>query len=148
MDRSHHTPAGERIVEPMIALAHCSKLQQIIVAGSKSVELMFELQRRGYLHVVAAANCGRPGKQYEVALVDWRRRTLRALETTLDWLVDYLSPEGVLVIWVDSLKLEAREALRSTLETRGFIIEDRTIREDGSALSARRQALQPIPKAA
>jgi len=40
---SHLHSAGERSVEPMIALARCSKLQRIIVAGSKCVELMFDL---------------------------------------------------------------------------------------------------------
>jgi hypothetical protein len=79
----------------MIALAQCSKLQRIIVAGEKSIELMFELERRGYARVASTANCGQPAEQYEVALIDWRRRTFRSLETTLDWLVDFLRPDGV-----------------------------------------------------
>ena len=87
-----------RILDPMIALARCSKLQRIIVAGEKSIELMFELERSGYAHVASTANCGRPAEQYEVALVDWRKRTFRALETTLDWLVNLLRPDGVLVV--------------------------------------------------
>ena len=32
------TAAGERIVEPIIALAHCSKLARIIVTGANSAE--------------------------------------------------------------------------------------------------------------
>ena len=84
-------PAGERIIEPMLALARCSKLQRIVVAGSKSGELMFELHRRGYVRVATTANCGLPAGQYDVALVDWRQRSIKALETTLDWLVDFLS---------------------------------------------------------
>src|SRR6201982_3700472 len=84
---------GDRIIEPMIALAGCSAQQRIVVAGSKSMELMLELHRRGYLGAAATGNCGRPAGQYDVALADWRRRTLRALEPTLDWLVEFLVPQ-------------------------------------------------------
>jgi hypothetical protein len=148
MTRPPLVPAGDRIIEPMIALAQCSKLQRIIVAGSKSIELTFELQRLGYAHVSATANCGRPAGQYDVALVDWRQRTFRTLDTTLDWLVNFLSPAGVLVVWVDSQKPAANQDLRSALEKRGFVIEAGTVREDGSAISARRREMSPISKAA
>jgi hypothetical protein len=62
------------------------------------MELMLELHRRGYLLAAAAGNCGRPTGQYDVALGDWRRRTLHALETTMDWLVNFLSPCAALVM--------------------------------------------------
>jgi hypothetical protein len=55
------------------------------------MELMLKLHRRGYLLAAAAGNCGRPIGQYDVALVDWRRRTLHALEPTMDWLMNFLS---------------------------------------------------------
>jgi predicted LPLAT superfamily acyltransferase len=51
---------GDRIIDPMIALSGCSTRQRILVAGSKSMELMMDLQRRGYLLAAAAGNCGRP----------------------------------------------------------------------------------------
>src|SRR5258706_13014443 len=94
---SPQVTTGDRIIDPMIALAGCSTRQRIVVAGSKSMELMLELHRRGYLLAAAAGNCGRPTGQYDVALVDWRRRPLHALETTMDWLGDFLSPCAVLV---------------------------------------------------
>jgi len=53
MSKSHLTPASERIIEPMIELARCSKLGRIIVAGANSAALMFELHRRGYVRVEA-----------------------------------------------------------------------------------------------
>jgi hypothetical protein len=82
--------SGDRIIDPMIVLAGCSMQSRIIVAGSKSTELMIELHRRGYLRAVATANCDRPAGQYEVALVDWRRRTPRELEATLVGSVSFL----------------------------------------------------------
>jgi hypothetical protein len=98
--------------------------------------------------VASTANSGRAAGQYDVALVDWRRRTFKTLETTLDWLVDFLGPEGLLVIWIDPQKPAVRQDLYSGLEQRGFVIEDRAIHEYGAAVSARRREVNPIPKAA
>jgi hypothetical protein len=148
MTSSPTTPAGDRIIDPMIALACCSKQHRIVVAGSKGVELMLELQRRGYARAAATANCGHPAGQYDVALVDWRRRTFRTLEPALDWLVDFLSPAGVLVVWVDPQKAAANETLRLSLEKRGFVIEAGTVHECGCAVSARRREMNPVRKAA
>jgi hypothetical protein len=51
---SPQVATGDRIVDPTITLAGCSTRQPILVAGSKSVELMLELHRRGYLLAAAA----------------------------------------------------------------------------------------------
>src|SRR5258705_9902474 len=117
------TQARDRIIEPMIALAHCSKQDRIVVAGSRGIELVFELQRLGYAHAAATANCGHPAGQYDVALVDWRRRTFNAVEPALDWLVGFLRPNGVLVGWVGPQKAAANQALRQSLETCGLLIQ-------------------------
>src|SRR5215813_13672998 len=146
MIRTRLIPAGERIVEPMLALARCSKLQSIIVAGSKSAELMFELYRRGYARVATTSNCGLPAGQYDVALVDWRQRSIKALETTLDWLVDFLSPAGVVVVWVDPQEAAGNRNLRRALEAHGFVIEAGANREHGSAVSARRGDVKPFSR--
>jgi hypothetical protein len=140
--------AGNRIIEPMIALAGCSTRHRIVVAGVRSIEMMLELHRRGYLRAAATANCGRPAHQYDVALVDWRRRTLKSLETSLDWLVDFVSFDGVLVVWVDAQKPAANQTLRAMLESRGFVIEQGAVHDCGCALSARRREHFPFLKAA
>lgn len=139
---------GDRIVDPILALAGCSTRHRIVVAGSKSMELMMELHRRGYLLAAATGNCGRPAGQYDVALVDWRRRTLHALETTLDWLVKYLRPNAVLVVWVDAQKSAANESLRAAVVKRGFVVMQGAVHECGCALSARRLRTYPVQKAA
>jgi len=140
--------SGSRIVDPMIALGGCSTQHRIVVAGSKSVELVLDLHHRGYLRAVATANCGRPAEQYDVALVDWRRRTLRDLEATLDWLGKFLKPGGVLVVWVDAQKPAANQSLRASLERRGYVIEQGTVHECGCALAARRRQTYPLQQAA
>jgi hypothetical protein len=148
VDKPHRTCEYRRILEPMIALAQCSKLHRIIVAGEKSIELMFELERWGYAHAASTANCGRPAEQYEVMLIDWRRRTFRSLETTLDWLVDFLHPDGIVVVWTDRQKAQARECVSAALEERGLNIKATTVRADGWLISARRREMRPIRKAA
>lgn len=148
MNPSRTTPAGDRIMDPMLALAGCSQQQRIVVAGSRGVELMLELHRRGYSHAAATANCGHPASQYDVALVDWRRRTFKTLEVALDWLVGFLRPGGVLVVWVDPQKAAANESLRLAVEKRGLVIEAGTVHECGCGVSARRREMNPVRKAA
>jgi hypothetical protein len=148
MAPSRTTSVGDRIIEPMIALAGCSKQHRIVVAGSKAIELMLDLHRRGYTQTAATANCGRPAGQYDVALVDWRRRTFRSLEVALDWLVEFVSPAGVLVVWVVPQKAAANETLRLSLERRGFVIEDGMVHECGCAVLARRRQVNAVRKAA
>src|SRR5258708_27228204 len=101
---SPQVTTGDRIIDPMIALAGCSPRQRIVVAGSKSMELMLELHRRGYLLAAAAGNCGRPTGQYDVALVDWRRRTLQPLGATMDRLVEFPRPCACVVVSVGAPK--------------------------------------------
>ncbi|VIO78612.1 hypothetical protein CI41S_64550 [Bradyrhizobium ivorense] len=132
----------------MIALAGCSTQQRILVAGAKSMELMFDLHRRGYLRAAATGNCGRPAGQYDTALVDWRRRPLRTLDTTLDWLTNYLGARAVLVVWLDAQKASANESLRGSLQSRGFVIGRDIVHECGCALSARRLQARPLQLAA
>jgi hypothetical protein len=96
----------------------------------------------------AAGNCGRATGQYDVALVDWRHRTLHALEPTMDWLMDFLTPSAVLVVWVDAQKPAASESLRASVAKRGFVIARNTVHECGCALLARRSQAYPVQQAA
>jgi hypothetical protein len=132
----------------MIALAGCSTQHRILVAGSKSMEMMIELHRRGYVGAASSGNCGRPAGQYDFALIDWRRRTLHDLETTLNWLGKFLSPAGTLVVWADAQKLAANQSLRASLERHGYVIEQGVVHDCGCALAARLRQTTPLKKAA
>ena len=148
MLQSRIIPAGERIVEPMIDLARWSRQQRIIEAGAKSAELMFELHRRGYPRVSTTANCGLPLGQYDVALIDWRQRSIKALETTLYWLVDFLGDTAVLVVWTDPQEPAGNQTLLSVLERVGLVVEAGSIHKHGCAVSARRAEITPNRKVA
>ena len=142
------TAAGERIVEPIIALAHCSKLARIIVTGTNSAEAVIDLHRLGYARATTTSNCGLPAGQYDVVLLDGRQRSIKAIETTLDWVADFLSLTGVLIVWLDPLQPATGRPLRTVLESHGFRIEAGTVHERGSAVAARRCELKPISKVA
>jgi hypothetical protein len=148
MIQSRLTPSSERIIEPMLGLARCSKHHRIIVAGSQRSELMFELHRRGYARVATTTTCGLPDGQYDVAFIDWRQHSINALETTLDWLVHFLGPSGVLVAWLDPQERAGNRKIRAILEEHGFVVEAGTVRDHGSAVAARRYDPCPISKVA
>jgi hypothetical protein len=131
------TPNGsDRITGTMIELAQCSAEQRIILAGSNEPDRSFELHSLGFYRVVTTATCKLSRRQYDVAFVEWRQHSIKALETTLDWLVHFLSPMGVLVIWIDVAP--ERRKLRSAIEKLGFHVESGTRCENGFAVSARR----------
>src|SRR5258708_31761342 len=108
-----------RIVGPLIELARCSKFHRIIVAGSKGTELMSELYLRGYVRVATTATCGSPRGQYDVALVGWQGRSIKALETTLDWLVHFLASSPGFVLRIHTPERPTNRKLAPTLESPG-----------------------------
>jgi hypothetical protein len=148
VNRTKPTASGERIIETMIELARCSKLHRIIVAGPMGPYHMFELHCRGYDRVATTTTCGLPRGQFDVALVDWRLQSIKALETTLDWLVHFLDRSAVLVIRFDSQDRAGNRQLGSVLERLGFRIEVGTRCEHGLAISARRRDADRVAAAA
>jgi hypothetical protein len=83
-----------------------------------------------------------------VSLVDWRERSIKAPETTLDWLVEFLPRAGVLVVWVDPQERAGNRKLRSALERHGLLVEAGTIHQHGSAVCAQRCEIGPLRKVA
>ena len=128
-----------RIVEAMIDLAHCSTRHRIVVTGPHGPHQMFELLRRGYNRVATTSTCGLPCGQYDAAFVGSPLPSVKVLETTLDWLVHFLSPTGVLVLWIDQPLCPEQRKVRSILEKLGLHVEAGTRCGDGLALSARRR---------
>jgi hypothetical protein len=68
--------------------------------------------------------------------VEWRQHSIKALETTLQWLVHFLAPASGLIVWTDETM--NRRALGSILERLGFRVEVGTRCEHGLAIAARR----------
>jgi hypothetical protein len=144
MIESRLGPRGHKVIDLMVDLAHCSKLDRIILAGANSAALMFELHKRGYVRVTTTANCGLPARQYEAALVDWGGRSLKALDATLAWLVDFLRPAGVLVAWLDPQATAENRKFRAILERHGMTAQAGAVHERGSAVAAQRLDMKAI----
>ena len=138
MGKLRYAASGDEIIDAMMALARCSRWHQIIVAGANGPHRMFELHHRGYARVATTETCGLPRGQYDVALVEWQVHSIKALSATLDWLVNFISPNGVLVIWIDDREHPDRRKLAALLQKLGFRIEAGTRSGHGLAVSARR----------
>jgi hypothetical protein len=119
----------------MIELAGVAKSHRMIVAGCDSSEVLLELHRRGYSRAAATRTCSAPRSQNQVPLIVWREHPIRALATTLNWLVHFLSPAGVLVVWVGPHERVPSQALRLELEKLGFRI-GHVLRNRGCHLGA------------
>jgi hypothetical protein len=129
--------SSDLVIDTLIELARCSKQQQIILAGSSTHEHILKLYRHGYSRVATTATSGLPRGQYDVALVDGHPLSTKALGTTLDWLVHFLTPKGVLAIWAECKRTDARK-LGAILEEQGFRVEVGTRCENAFAILARR----------
>jgi hypothetical protein len=106
------------------------------------------LHRRAYSRVTTAKACRIPCCQYDVAFIAWREHSIKALETTLDPLVHFLGPAGVLVIWVGPHERTPNQKLRLALGRLGFRIEAGTTCEKGVVVAARRIEASPFSQAA
>jgi hypothetical protein len=148
MKRPNLSPHSEFPIETMVRLARCSEGDRIILAGSRSPQRMFELHRGGFVRVATTACCGLPRGQYDVALVEWQLRSLKALAATLDWLVHFLGAEGALVIALDTRECPDHGKVMSMLARLGFRVEAGTRCEHGIAISARRLDVAQQPVAA
>jgi hypothetical protein len=128
-------PQDYNVIEPLISLARCSIRDRIVVAGMRSAELMFELHRRGYLYVATTASPAVGAGEYNVALMDWRERSIKTLGSTLHWLLRSLNQDGVVVVWVDSSDPFAG-TIQSVLRKCGLTVEAGAVRDNGTVVSA------------
>lgn len=132
--------SSDRILDTMIALSRCSVDQRILLAGPRGESRSVAWRNRGYRRVATTATCRLPDGRYQVAAIEWRHRSIRALEATLDWLVHFLADTGVVVIWTDAGVSTApgRRELDAALTRCGFAVDTATRCGDGFAVSARR----------
>jgi hypothetical protein len=130
-----YIPSDERIVKALVELARAAKSHRIIVAGSNCSEIFLELRQLGYSRLATTKSCRIPYTQYDVALLVWQDHSIKALATTLDWLVHFLSPGGVLVVWLKPHESMPGRKLRAALEGLGFGIEAGARCEGGMAIA-------------
>jgi hypothetical protein len=132
----------------MIELARCSKLDHILISGPNSARRMFALHRLGFNRVATTGSCGLPSNQYDVAWLECCSCAIKSFETTLDWIVHFLTGTGVAVVWIDSCDSQEQRKLVSILAKAGLRVEAATRCDKGLALSARHDESRDIAKAA
>jgi hypothetical protein len=129
---------SERAIATMIELARCSRSHRILVSRADGTNRMFDLNRRGFNRVATTASCGLPRGQYDIAWIEWNQYSIKALETTLNWLVHFLAPKSALIIWIGSDVVTDKVRLESTVERLGFDVDATACSARGLAMSARR----------
>jgi hypothetical protein len=139
MTQSRSELASGQIVDSMLELAGCSKRHRILVTGLHSPQLMKGLHRRGYCRVDTTASCGLPHGQYHAGLINWHGHSVKALEATLEWLVHFLAPSAILVVWVDGREAACHRLLQSMLDRFGFQVEVGIRRAEGVGILACRR---------
>jgi len=72
-------------------------------------------------------------------LINWEGRSIKTLDTTLAWLVQFLGSSAVLVVRLDSLEGTKFQKVESMLDRVGFQVEIGAFCEHGTAVSARRR---------
>src|SRR5262249_50005403 len=95
-----------------MAFRSVSRQSHVDTNGAVMIPSRISQSCRGYVRVATTANCGLPAEQYDVALVDWRGRSIKALDATLDWFLDFLTPARGLVVWLDPQEPAANRKLR------------------------------------
>jgi hypothetical protein len=139
---------SERIVRGLVELARARRTDRLLVAGHAASDMLLELGRLGFINAFSTRAGGLPRGRYEVAMVAWRDHSIKALETTLDWLVHLLNATGVVAIWVGPPEQGAQQRLKLVLERLGFRIESGSRIESGIAICARRVEIVRAVKAA
>lgn len=139
--------ADEQILDAMLLLARATKSQRIIVAGPNALDLYLGLLQRGFSRAATPATSRFPYGQHDVALLAGHY-TIQALQDLIDRVVPYLNTSASLSIWRGSHDLASGRTLQVELERLGFRAEAGTRCETGFIVSAQRQQLGAIPKAA
>ena len=147
MVQLHSVPNREQVIDTMIGLTRLSNLHRTIVAGSDSLELYLALRRRGFIRVATTATCRIPKGQHAVGLITGQN-SLRAIETALAEISQFLSASAAIAVLIDSRESGFCLKVRARLEQMGFRIEAGVRCQQGLVLSAYRQGFAQMENAA
>ena len=122
----------DEIINTMIDLAHLSRSQRIVVAGSDSAELYLALRRRGFAYPVLASGGRIPRAQYSAGLIAGEH-SFQAIETV------FLGAAANVAILIESQESGLGVKVRNRLQQLGFRVEAGARCRDGFVLAAHRQ---------
>lgn len=135
-----------QVLDTMIALTRLSHLQRAIIAGSGGMELCLGLRRRGFMRVTTLSTSWLARRQHAVGLL--ADHGAAALETALTEISPFLSPSARIALLIDAEETSSSPSVRAKLQQMGFRIEAGVRCHQGLVLSACRQGLSQMEKAA
>lgn len=128
----------DEIINTMIDLAHLSRSQRIVVAGSDSPELYLALRRRGFAYPVLASGGRIPRAQYSAGLIAGEH-SFQAIETAVTQISIFLGAAANVAILIESQENGLGVKVRNRLQQLGFRVEAGARCRDGFVLAAHRQ---------
>ena len=147
MNQHHLVEGREQVVDTMIDLTRVSNLQRTIIAGSDSMRLYVALKRRGFIRVATPRTCRIPRSQHAIGLVAGHNE-LRSIESALVEISPFLSDHATIAVLIESPESGSSLRIRTRLQQMGFQIEAGVRCERGLVLSAYRQGISHMEKAA
>jgi hypothetical protein len=134
-----------QVLDTMIGLTRLSLLQRAIVAGSGGAELYQGLRYRGFLRVTTVSTSWLPRRQHAIGLL--ADRNPAAIEQALGDMSPFLSASATVAVLIDSGNSSSL-GIRAKLQQMGFQIEAGVRCHQGLVLSACRQGVGRVERAA
>ena len=142
-----HSASGQtQVLDTMIGLTRLSYLQRAIIAGSGGMELYLGLRRRGFMRVATVSTSWLPRRQNAIGLL--ADSSPAALETALTEISPFLSTNATIALLIDADQNGSGLEVRAKLQQMGFQIEAGVRCQQGLVLSACRQGIGQMEKAA
>ncbi len=135
-----------QVLDTMIGLTRLSYLQRAIIAGNGGMELYLGLRRRGFMRVATISTSWLPRRQHAIGLL--ADRSAAALEKALTEMSPFLSASATIALLIEADESSSGLEIRAKLQQMGFQIEAGVRCQQGLVLSACRQGLGQMEKAA
>ncbi|MDE2062830.1 MAG: hypothetical protein KGJ00_10495 [Bradyrhizobium sp.] len=146
MVQLHSVSDRTQVLETMIGLTRLSYLQRAIMAGHGGTELYHRLRRRGFMRVTTISTSRSPRRQHAVGLIADRGSI--ALDKALTDISPFLSASATLAVLIEADESSSGLDIRAKLQQLGFQIEAGVRCQQGLVLSACRQGLSRMERAA
>lgn len=146
MVQLHSVYDQTQVLDTMIALTRLSYLQRAIIAGSGGMELYLGLRRRGFMRATTISTSWLPRRQHAIGLLADHHSA--ALEKALTEMSPYLCASARVALLIEADRNASGLEVRAKLRQMGFQIEAGVRCQQGLVLSACRQGVGQMERAA
>jgi hypothetical protein len=147
MTQSRPVTNSDQVVDTMIGLTRLSNAHRTIIMGNDGMKLYIALKRRGFIRAATPATCSIARRQHSVGLIAGQNSPT-TIEAVLNQISPFLSDCATIAILVESSEGGLGLTIRARLQQMGFRIEAGVRCREGLVLSAYRQGLAQMGRAA